>query len=275
VLKDFLGRLWSDLQERKNLELYLVLTIAAVILGADILGISSISIFFEIVLAVLALLVYNAIDQRHTQEELEKQLNSIEQQLQENQSIIMQNMSDINSMLKKNATFNMVRDRSQLVDIEEMAAGATEIAAAGITLVSIVTPRYDFFTQKAREGCKLRFLLLDPDSLAAQVWNSGQRIITTSEDNATTLKTLQRLMQNKGLKGKCEVRLTQFQLPFSIVITDPDKDQGRMNVEFLAYKTSLPRRPHIHLSRRESEKWFKFFSNQFEQLWSDATRLEL
>ncbi len=46
-------------------------------------------------------------------------------------------------------------------------------------------------------------------------------------------------------------------------------------VSALAYKTSLPSRPHMHLIRRESEKWFEFFATQFEQLWSEPRRRQV
>lgn len=163
-----------------------------------------------------------------------------------------------------------LRDRSELVRIEELARDATEIAAAGVTLISLTSDYYDFFEQKLTEGCTLRFLLLDPNSLAWKVWHQKQQQrITTPADSENSLKKLDGLMR-AGL-GDCQVRLSEAYLHFSLVMSDYTKDSGQMNVELLPFNVSLHYRPHFYLTKRENKKWFDFFRNQFESLWSKSS----
>lgn len=161
---------------------------------------------------------------------------------------------------------NQFRDRSDLINIREMGMSATEIAAAGPTLVQLLTPNDDFWSERLREGCNLRFVLLDPASNAWEVWHQGQ-IAPPRSDIDSSLVILGRLMGLKGVKGKCEVKLSPTYLHFSLVMTDPKKSSGRMNVEILALKVSLHSRPHVHLTKDESEKWFDFFNDQFQTHW--------
>jgi hypothetical protein len=165
---------------------------------------------------------------------------------------------------------DQLKDRSKLIDIREMGISATEIAAAGPTLVQLVTPNFDFFAQKMREGCNLKFMLLDPKSPAWEVWHQGQ-IAPTRGDINSSLNILCELMRMKDVKGKCEVKLSQTYLPFSVVMTNPEKESGQMNVEILALKVSLHNRPHVYLTKRAHERWFNFFHDQFEQHWSTTT----
>lgn len=184
-------------------------------------------------------------------------------------------LEKVESQISALTTPSHLRDRSQLVRVEDMGLGATEIIAAGPTLISLLITNNDFFAQRMSEGCKLRFLLLDVNSLGAQVWDSAQRIPTTKEDSQSSLKTLDGLLRMKGVKGKCEVRLSTYLLPFSLLAINPTKDSGQMNLEFLTPKTSLANRPHLHLTKRDAEKWFNFFINQFELLWAEATKREV
>lgn len=182
------------------------------------------------------------------------------------------NTSDVdfgkqNKMLSQSG---ILRDRSQLMSVEQMAQDAVEISAMGITLVSLVSTRVDFFAEKLRNGCNLRFLILDPKSKAMEVWKLSESI-STPEDTVTVLKYLDALSRIENAKGKCEVRLANIYLPFGLVFTKKKKIGGAMNVEFLARNTSIANRPHFHLLEQENEKWFDFFHDQFEALWQKSS----
>lgn len=179
-------------------------------------------------------------------------------------------LEKIEERISRLPSSDQLKDRSGLRDIREMGISATEIVAAGPTLVQLITPNFDFFAKKMREGCNLKFVLLDPKSPAWEIWHQGQ-IAPTRSDINSSLSILCELMRLKGAKGKCEVKLSQTYLHFSLVATDPKKERGQMNVEMLALKVSLHNRPHIHLTKREHEKWFNFFCDQFEQHWSTTT----
>ncbi|MCL4707199.1 hypothetical protein KJ068_18750 [bacterium] len=182
-------------------------------------------------------------------------------------------LEKISARVEKWPEEEVLRDRSKLNRMEELAAGATEIWAAGISLVSIIRPYDNFYLQKLREGCNLRFLLLDPDSEVVRVLNKKQQTPTIKRDIKSSLQALADLRNQKKVRGKCEVRLVQAFLPFSLIIVNSQKDHARMTVEFLAYKKNLHDRPHLQLTKRSDEKWFRFFCDQFEILWQDSSEL--
>jgi len=178
-------------------------------------------------------------------------------------------LEKIDERLERLPEPELLRDRSQLIRMEDLAANAKEICAAGMSLISIIPPYVDFYIQKLRDGCNLRFLLLDPKSRAVTIGDQELLSQTMKNEIETSLRVLNKLIALEDSKGKCEVRLSRARLPFSMVIIDSQKDLGRMTVEFLAYKKDLRERPHIQLTKRDNYKWFQFFYNQFESLWQE------
>lgn len=158
------------------------------------------------------------------------------------------------------------RDRSELINVREMAENASEIWACGVTLISLLTVENFFLEQKLRLGCSLRFLLLDPGCSAMEMWHEGRRF-STPADSDSCLRLLAGLAKSSGNPDSCEVRLSKMFPPFSLVISDPHGSEGAMNLELLAFKMPLAARPHIHLRRKHDPRWFDFFVSQFEELW--------
>jgi hypothetical protein len=167
--------------------------------------------------------------------------------------------------LSRLETPSVLRDRAELVKIDELAFGADELAACGATLFSLVPQQHDFLLKKLNAGMSMRFVVLDSKSPAWQIWNDVE--IPTPTDLDTTLKTFASLM-NKHTAGNIEVRVAPFMLPSSLVIANTSQTTGRMNVEF-AFNgvATLPHRPHIYIARSSSPQWFEFFCDRFEKLW--------
>lgn len=223
------------------------------ILAAAIVGILSLLGHFQVTMAegvIIALLTLLAIDA------LVERLSLLEK---------------IDARLERFPETEQLKDRSKIIRMEDLATGATEICAAGISLISIIPPYVDLYIQKLREGSNLRFLLLDPASTAIKVWDQQQLAATTKSDIQTSLRVLNKLMQLKDAKGKCEARLTNTHLSYSLLIVDGKKEGGKLRVEIFVYKKNLHDRPHLHLTKRDNYKWFQFFCDQFESLWQDST----
>jgi len=218
----------------------------AIAILLSLFGLLSASLLEQIIVALLTLLSIDALVER---------LSLLER---------------IDERLERLPDQELLRDRSQLIRMEELGANATEIWAAGIALVSIVHPYYDFYLKKLRDGCNLRFLVLDPNSDAVGVRDKQLSAFTIREDITTSLVVLDNLMKQRLLKGKCEVRLSRTYLPFSLVIVDGKKEHALMTVEMLTYKTNLHERPHFQLTKRNNQSWFELFYGQFQSLWNDS-----
>ena len=213
-----------------------------------ILGIIQMSFVDGIIISLLALLSVDALTER---------LSILEK---------------IEDRLSKIPIGEQLLSRTQLLPARELARTATEIAFIGVSGISLLVNEVGFLEQKMKEGCKLRFVLLDPKSSSLQAWNLLVKVTTTGKDIESALEYLTGLMQMEKVKGKCEVRLSKVYLPCAVLIGDPNKDTGSMNVEFYTYKTTLVDRPHVRLSRMQNRRWFDFYVTQFEQVWSDAEK---
>jgi len=179
-------------------------------------------------------------------------------------------LEKIESQLGSYTMGEKLRSRSQLLSPEEMASTASEIAFVGVSGISIFINNLGFFEKKIKAGCKLRFILLDPNSPSLQTWNLLSKVTTTETDIKTALELLKGLVRTEKVKGKCEIRLSKVYMPFGMLISNPYKDNGLMNVEFYTYKTTFSDRPHIQLSRTHHQRWFDFYVKQFEEMWSDS-----
>ena len=126
-----------------------------------------------------------------------------------------------------------------------------------------------FYKEKMTDGCNIKILILDPDSEAVQVYNKGRDHTNTERVIRTQLQTIRRLTEFQA-KGKCEVRLLPFFLPFAIFAVDPQKETGSMIVEFRGYKIWIDQRPHVFLKAEDSPRWFSHFKQQFDRAWEDA-----
>jgi hypothetical protein len=236
-------RIWDDIRHGENIDLYLTVIIAIGLTLLNLLGIAPQTLIAPITLAVLGLIAVSSLLTRHI----------IEEHLQK---------------IAISST-PVLRGRSEIPSFQERGKYASEIVIVGVSLVS-VTIHLDFFEQKMKDGCRLRFLLLSPQSPALQVWNSINKVRTVEGDIEQILNILGILVQMETSKGKCEVRLSDVFLPFGLAAFDPEKDTGFMNIEIYAYKRALGERPHFLLTKEKDNKWFEFYKSQYEQLWSDS-----
>src|SRR5262249_6401196 len=103
-------------------------------------------------------------------------------------------VNTIKEMLKERAaqltnTAIELRTRDQLPKLPEDAREATEITLVGVSLVSVVMSCQTFFENSLQRGCKLRFVLLDPNCMAVKTWDLRTRSPITKQD-------IERVMMN-------------------------------------------------------------------------------
>jgi hypothetical protein len=237
---------WRDLRSGENIDLYLTIVASLVLVGLNLLGLASDAWIAPLTLTVLALLAIGLLVTRH---HISRQLRNLALY-----------------------TGTGLRPRANMASFRQEGKDATEIVVVGISLVSAVIPHLDYLEQKMQRGCKLRFLLLNPQSVGMQAYNLASNIPNVQHDVEQTLNALAVLMQlEKTTKGKCEVRLSEVLLPVGISAFDPNKEGGFMNVEILGYKRHPGDRPHVLLIRARDEKWFDYFRSQYESIWKDST----
>jgi hypothetical protein len=199
----------------------------------------------EIIISLLALLSIDALNER---------IGTLEK---------------IETLLSRISAGETLKRRVEILTPVEHAKQASEIWINVIHGTSVIFPYASFYESKLKSGCNIRVVVLNPISPSLPAWSLLAKHTHTEQYIDSTLECLNGLMSLKT-KGKCEVRLSNVFLPFSIFAVEPRKETGSMIVEYHSYKVSIDDRPHVRLTAADSH-WFEYYRQQFEQLWNDST----
>lgn len=241
----FLNNIWKDIKRGENIDLYITVVFAIVLACLNLVGLASPNLLDSVLLAILGLLAFSSLGTRHY---IEYSLKGLSKEM------------------------SLLKGRSELLPLKERAKFAREVVITGIDLIGVVTTNADFFSQKLKDGCNLKILLLHPSSPSIETWeNMMSKVSGTKEKTIQSLTWLEHLLElQKSTSGKCEVRLSNVFLPFRIEAFDPEKENGSMNVEIFVYKKYQGDRPNLVLTRTRDPQWFANFYIQFQQLWDDS-----
>lgn len=87
-------------------------------------------------------------------------------------------LEKIETKLSNLSVKQALKPRSQMISVEDQAANATDIGIVAISGVSLGYRHVDFFEKKLKQGCKIRIILLDPDSPAVPTWKIQSKTST-------------------------------------------------------------------------------------------------
>ncbi len=147
-----------------------------------------------------------------------------------------------------------LKPRAQMIGVEAHAAHALEICIVAISGISLSYRYVDFFERKIRDGCKIRIVLLNPDSTSIRTWEEQSKVIAIAPDIRSSLAAFGNLLQIPRIKGKYEIRLSEVFAPFSMLATDLNKDTGSMNVEYHLYNNTFAK-IEVARTRLLSYRW--------------------
>lgn len=213
----------------------------------NIIGVIKLSIADGIIISLLALLAVDSIVERlQILEKIEKKLSD---------------------------TFNgkVLRSRTEFIDFEERSRHASEIYILAISAISMSGRFAHVFEKRIKAGCKIRIILLDPSCESLKALELTNRDQAAAHDIKAALAAFLPLTYIKSRRGKCEIHLSDFFLPFSLVCINPTKESGEMIIEYHSYKEPFGEQPHIILTKQNNAHWFEFYFKQFEKAWNDTT----
>lgn len=79
------------------------------------------------------------------------------------------------------------------------------------------------------------------------------------------------IMASWQLKGSFGYRVLDYNPGFSLVSIDPTAGKGHVIVEFHGFHNeATSSRMHIEISRRQSEQWYMYWSDQFSRIWETS-----
>lgn len=236
---------------------------ALVITGAVIgsLGITPFGLKFNDQQVILALLGFLAIDA------LVERLDIL--------TNIENNVKDIQrSVSSKFKASEFLKKRSDLPRMEQLIESAKdEVWISGVSLGTMVNIHW-VFADKIKQGCKIRFLVFDPDGQAHLQaakyynWKSPDDILRLIKHNLSTLARI----PTQGQDTRLQIRVIDQVLSSGFFIVDPNKDNARMIVQLYMYHTDSLTSPLFELTKKDDPAWFAVFLDQFQTVWDNASQ---
>jgi len=238
-----------------NLDTLLAIAISVV---AAILGVfgGSQSFLLSAMAGVLGLLAYGLIRDRIAREDLLKQVQQLK---------------------SKPRVGDIFKDRNAYTPLNVKIASAQYICFVGPSLTSIFSELAEYFCSKklGEHEAIIHAIILDPDCSAIESTAKclNEPVENLRKDINYTISRVQSMQQGEyGImkKGAIELRQMQANPNYSMVLTDPDKPNGKMSIEFIGYHTRFHDRPHIDLTRQHDREWFEYFLSQYHALWQHS-----
>jgi len=166
-----------------------------------------------------------------------------------------------------------LRPRSEIPRPDVFGRHAASIDIIAISAVSIITQHRNFYRERLKEKCRIRVVLLHPESdtvgVHARQSHGSEKVI--KDHIYSTIAALAPLLEPERSRADVvELRLSSVFLPFSVVAVDLERPGGAIVAEFHTYRCDLDTRAHVVVERQNHNHWFKFFESQIETAWNDA-----
>ncbi|MBM3130300.1 MAG: hypothetical protein FJ009_16945 [Chloroflexi bacterium] len=173
------------------------------------------------------------------------------------------------------------RDIMPLDKFTENAEGILVIARTA----SKVSGLTNFFQKKLERGCRLRFVVTNPEAYdhndieaVTPIPLTGKEALDVFKaDLTSTLANIRYLHElAEKTSGKVEVRLVNYISNLSFVVLDNGDGRGSIIVELMPYKCQILDRPYIELSSHDPDThWYDLFRDTCEDIWEHSTKMKI
>ena len=237
----FLKRILDDIKRGENIDLYVTVTLAIIISILNAIGLANSALLSSISLAILALLASAILGNRHRLDDINEKLDKGNDKI-------------ISTEFPTNAADDFRR--------------ASEIWIVGVNANAALKYNYRTIIQeKLKAGdCKIKILLVDPDSPACEM--AAARVpgkLSIERERANIFANLNDLCDLRKLNpDKIEVRVVNDPLMYGCYILDPDKIHGV--IYYRRYSYQMGRKPKL-LYRPAGNEWYDFIKAEVKMLW--------
>jgi hypothetical protein len=242
-------RVSRDLRDRRFIDVYSVAVVAFVLAIVSLIGYGSSQLRWTVVLAALGLLVL-----RITVPETAPE-------------------ASVDELLQDRFAFDGVPLADRLRDAREIWI----FAPSGVNLLNAHNCELLRAGPLSRANGAVRVVVLDPsrdtaiDLATRQLDDSLD--YPTQKFRGSLEATIGKLEAIAGwpVVGSFQYRLLAYNPGFSLVAIDPSSRGGRVIVEFHAFHNeATSSRMHMELTRKQSDHWYTYWTDQFERIWSAA-----
>lgn len=241
----FSKKLLRDLQTGTNVENYLIISLALVIIILDIFDLGNNQWINNATLAILALLAYGRISDR-------KKLENIEHSI----------LSDSEALFLDEYPESLVEDMRI----------TNELWIVGISLSRTIDTYYSMFQQKLEQGDKIRILLVSPGSEASELAANLECRPRSKDDNDhDILRTLTDFCRLSEISiADIELRTINVVFSFGFYAMRPSEPDGKIYAEHYSFKNDSGDVPKLLLERKDGYV-YETFETQLLTLWEHAT----
>lgn len=238
-------RIWKDIQHFENLDLYITVVVAISLAIVNILGVELSSYIPPITLAILGMIAFTSLINRHHIEELREDLAHPRSEFF---------MEEFPANLKGNFET------------------ATEIWMLGVSLHRSIHFNYEIIEKKLRQGHKFKVMLVSPEGPGIEMAVSRlyyrTEVSAKSAGHRDVLNLLCELQ--KIAPDRFEVRTIQNPLTYGVIATDPDTVSGILYVEHYTFKITREALPKF-IMRATDGMWYDFFKREILAMWNYGT----
>lgn len=163
-------------------------------------------------------------------------------------------------------------------ELQQAMSRARDMLITGVTRNGLVNANYSKFEELLRNGCQIRFLLVDPDSDAV-VQTADRYYAERSPDSVRERirQTIRLLSELQCTVGGISLRLTGHPLAMGIIATDStsagSSEGSALFVEYYPYRAA-GREPKFVLQPAD-DHWYEHFLGEAEALWANAAEFSL
>lgn len=245
-MKKILLRVWIDVKNGENIDLYLTVFVSFGLVLLGILGLSVGDLIAPITLTVLGLLAISLLQLRLLV------LKSIEKQ---NQS--------------KNELFLDEFPNSILSEIES----AREIWLLGVNM-RLFHSHYFQFEKAIRNGCSIKLLLTNPTGEGVNMAAKRSYVSTLVASRERLVENIKRTLEDfcqlsKSASSDIGIRTLDFPMGHRLIAIDPDSASGKLYIANYPYRTPGGSKPKFVLQAEDGD-WYDFYKEEFNLLWNDS-----
>lgn len=166
--------------------------------------------------------------------------------------------------------------------LEAHFATADQIDLCGVTLTSTLNRGFSSIRERLFSGANVRLLIIKPARLPLQMAMSRsentdsinyfkKRLETTLNDVEYMHKNLsEKRAEGRADLGTFQVKLMDYAPSFGIISFDSHRSNATMYVEIYPHHSGYGNPPKFSLTKHGDSEWHKYYSDQFEYMWSYA-----
>lgn len=240
-----LKKIWDDIQQGENIDLYITVLAAILLAVLNIIGLASDKWLAPITLAVLALLAISNLGSRNKLEKILEQTTRPKYLLQE-----------YPAELKNDIT------------------NSTELWMVGQNLARTTVNYLPVFEAKLSKGDKIKALVINPTGTANHFmtvrlnpgliddYQHGEKV-------KTTLSMLEKLRER--YPEHLEIKTIEYPLPFGAFVINPSQPKKSiLYVEQYGFKL-IDDMPKMRLNKND-DGWYDVYWEQVKELWNHAEK---